>query len=320
MGLESLARKLFTGIVLAASSIASYQALPQHAAYAQDAKTQDATRVEEELPVLKKRRITFEQVVEQLKKDPKGDKAGKYDQLKMQYLDQLLVDEYKLVRDTKRNQDGFVSEWLYWQDKNHQKRATERITKERGVVFVKPIVDALPSWKIIPCFQGRFGQKKKLGYLLIDEALFQLAKDDDVSMVLDYVSPKAWTYKNIIRFFKKDLVKKNAALSHYRDNIIHLHARLNQMAQITKKKRSVSDEFKQSVMEKYVECYARCQNGLRDATKTYTETGVGQYDEAAKAVESFLKEVNDRMCQLGYEHKRNEKENTYELVKISEKK
>jgi hypothetical protein len=266
----------------------------------------------DEMPVLKKSRISYDAIVEQLKKDPKGDAAGKYEALKYKYLDQILVDEFKLVADKKRNPDGIVKEWFYWQDPKQQKKAIERIkadaqaegdTDIEGAVRVAK--SATSDLRIYPRYRDPPGQFAKIGYLLVDNTLFQYVKEADVFSMLDEVIAFSNGYEKGI---KNADVKRRL----FEDTHIALQARTIQIEKILSGERKVSADFSSLAREKYLNALSNYHNGLRQLKNSEGDGFKKEYDLMTNA----LADINARMQKLGYEHKLVDAEkNTWDLVR-----
>jgi len=340
--LGSIVRKLFAGIVLVTAPINEYApmmrtpAVCAQNAYAQEvAKASDLSKTDGdgELPVLKKNRISYDKIIEAIKKDPKGDKAGKYEQIKQQYLDQLLVEEFKLVYDKKRNPDGFVGEWFYWTDQKQRQKAITRIKDDlrfdgfgdRADNELRFIEQSLPESKIMPRVRSPPGQKKRSGYAIASTAIFNLENETEVFNTLDYVFALSHAYEFSTEIHGKKIDFENPLLDSVKPVIIFYLARASQLQKILKNERkNVSESFNSTITSEYLLAYGNYRTALeqRIADKQRGDNAdVDMIKEERITLQNYLKEVEDEFLKLGYEHKCiNEKEHEYSLVKISEKK
>jgi hypothetical protein len=281
----------------------------------------------DEMPVLKKSRISYDQLIAQLKKDPKGDAAGSYEALKVKYLDQVLVDEFKMVIDSKnpkRNPQGFMKQWLYMGDAKQRAKAIENIKEDLRAegkmlqkdwdAHIKIMIANLPTERMGAMYRGPFGQKSKSGYLIIGPSIFTLTNEQDLFSTLDLFNTYAQGYEAGIKVGEKELNSKNDLLSFFKVPILNLHARSTQVSNILQGQRKVSADYGAIARSEYLADYGRFMTGTLDQVK---RSSAPNAIEVVPILESFLSDINSRMQKLGYEHKLVDAEkNTWDLVKI----
>lgn len=283
----------------------------------------------DELPILKKERINGDKIIEQLKDDPKGDKAGKYESLKMKYGEQLAIDEYKLVYDKKRNPNGFIKELFYWQNPEHQKIATNRlkehalnnarVARDQIDNYVQSMATSLPSYRVVTFQKNPPGQQEKSGFLIWDSALFKLSNEQEVFSTFDYAYVYAHEYEyNAKEYNSKKWDVKNRELAFNHAARISLEARCDQITKIVNGVRKditpqLFENGSESVKGRYISSYNSCRGLFATIDPNW------DWDDAKEARatwEAFFKEIDNKMRQLGYKHKLDEKKGTYELVPI----
>jgi hypothetical protein len=265
------------------------------------------------VPVLKKNRIAYDTLVAQIRKDEKGDKAGAYEAVKQKYLEQVLIDEFKLVYDKKRNPEGIVKELFYWQNAKQQKAAIERIKADArdegdndtdGAVRVA--MNAAAENKIHPRYRDPPGKSAKSGYLLLNNTVFTCEKEADVFSLLDYVAEFSKGYEHGIK--ATDMKSRVFEATH-----IAMVARSAQMLKIISKERNVSPDAHTSAKEKYVNALNNYHAALRQLKNAAGDVSQKEYTFMTDS----LSDLNTRMKKLGYEHK--EIEGKYDLVRTFEK-
>ncbi len=305
MGLGSVVRKWFTGLVLVTAPFASY-ALPQHTVFAQDGKTQTV----EELPKLKKNRITFEQA-------KKLDENGRY-----KYVRQILVEEWKLAHDEKKNPDAIVKAY-YLPEKNERKNAfasiEDYIRAEATPDTLRDVEKRYDAGLIIePWCRPIPAQKLKNNFIVVGKQLFDLASEDEVFSTLDYVGELTKGYEIGIRLNEKEINFTNPSVRFSGDTIVGVYARAAQVRNILKGKRKVSESFLKDVQRSYLtHLYGACkENAAKFNERAQKRPDIQEYVEAAETFKNLLDVLDKGVKELGYEHKLNEKEQVYELVKI----
>ena len=286
MGLERLVSTIIAGIAFFSSNAPSEK---QYAhAYVQDAKKQD------EIPALKKERISFEKLQKQIAGDNKGDKAGKYHAAKCQYVKQVF-EEFKL--------DQYAQGWFYWQDAAQNKKAVEKIKedlvtdgtgKEKLDEWVSAIGSALPSRKAFYQHRTMPAQKKKTGYVLFDQALFELTKEGEVFSILDALREEARIHVEGLA----ELDLNHAILRQYRSDVIWLQTSCAQLEKIAK--RSVGEGFAAPVHDAVATAYGRCETGRSAQESLVESTGVKEHAEARDLLGKYLKQVDEKLGKLGY--------------------
>lgn len=307
-----VSRRAFLGIAAGASI--NY-ALEQRM-LAQDAKQEpvkvtdcaSAITVLESLPALKKKRIAFDQA-----------KSGT-DALKIKYLDQLLVEEYKLIADPKRNPDGFVSAWYYWDDKDHRKKAVEAVRDEMKNIgyenqtdgTVKTITNTMYFYRIMPRLSREgIGHKQKLTYLLVGKELFDDAfSEDELFSRVDeaYVQHAAREFNFLVG--GKEFDAKNGALRLYTNYFTALFgARVRLELVLQGKRKRMSEFYEGTIVRNYAKNYNDFLEKLQECAKSVTFEAKGNtitdpyFTQAHETMKAFLKECDESIGRLGYDVK-----------------
>jgi hypothetical protein len=290
--LEGLTRRAFLGIV--STGIASCVL---------EAAAQD------ELPVLKKNRIGFEKAVKGTDRD------------KIRYLDQVLVDEYKLVRDAKRNPDGIVKAFYYWPDREHKRRAADEISEQARASadtkesYLASVEKYLPRLKLWPRVEGRMGVGKtaaaKSSFILIDKSLFELQSEDELLSQVDFGYRFLHVHENNIPVNGAPINMKNQLLNSESGIFTQLDASRHQIELIlTGKRKNISDAFYRNALGDYLRIYGDCQNKLvfYDKNRFFEADGKqfesSTFAEAYETTKSLLADLDARFTKLGYLHKK----------------
>jgi hypothetical protein len=306
MGLEDISnlpvsRRNF--LSLTAGTIATYALdLPL---FGQDAK-KSAKQSDEGPPYLKKSRISFDLIKEALKKDPKGDAAGKYEQIKIQYLDQVLVEEYKIVHDKRKNKDGFVAAWFYWPNEQHKKKAEERIKADliadaegqKLNDYIAILDSYLPSRKIYTWSRGAPVGTVKDIFFLADKSIFELESEQDFFSTLDYECAIAHARRHNIKIGDKPLDVKNVTTHFFADHIINLYARNYQKVNIISGKRKVTAGFKAQMESAYSDARSKYEGRLQSLSEADTDFE----KETHSVMSAYLKQADaelQRATELG---------------------
>jgi hypothetical protein len=302
MWLENLVRTIAASAALLLPINQTYL-LPQ--TYAQDAQPQKQERKSlDELPILKKNRTTFEQ----------AKKAS--DSTKIKYLDMLLVEGYQLIKDAKRNPDGFVPAWYYWPDKAHQKKAIEAITDEakhggqveRAQRHIAVVQDLLPQRKIWPRHKGSWGHEKNMTYLLIDQTIFDLNSEDELLSTLDKAYATLYAREYGVQLKEGKMDTKNSVLTFHCGEFIDLYAKRLQVENILRgNRKSISDAFKEEAFSNFMKAYENIAVDRKTDFERYIKIKFGDkevdnsnFKTAYDAVVKILKETDESLLKLGY--------------------
>lgn len=290
--LESLTRRAFFGIV--STGIA---------ACVLDAAAQD------ELPVLKKNRVSFEKAAKGTDKD------------KIRYLDQVLVEEYKLVRDAKRNPDGFVKAFYYWPDKEHKRRATDEIAEEARASadtkdsYVASVEKYLPRIRFWPRLKGTLGvgntAAAKSSFILIDKTLFELQSEGELFSQLDFGYRLLYAHENNLPVKGAPINMKNQMLNSQSGHFSQLDASRHQIELIISgKRKEISDGFYRNAIGDYLRRYGECQDKLAHFEKNRFFDADGKqfesstFAEASETTKAFLADIDACLEKHGYRHVR----------------
>lgn len=286
--LDSLTRRAFLGAA-AALVTASFT-------YAQD-----------DIPALKKNRLTFEN----------AKKGSDYSKIK--YLEQVLVEEYKLVQDPKKNPDGFVKTFFYWPHKEHQRKAfaaladRARALGEQTEPYLDYVRRALPQYCFWPIHVGALGVGKtsaaKSASLIMDAKLFELESEDEFLSKADLIYKFMFTHENNLSIKGAPLALKNRYLNTNSLDLAQLDSAAFQLERILSgARKNISAGFRNNAVKNYCTHYQECRNDLAFYVENrFVNTDQGRIEspsiaEAADTTGAFLADVDARFEKLGYAH------------------
>jgi hypothetical protein len=301
---EGVSRRAFLSTIAGTSIAYSLE----HMLLAQDAKggfsdCASAIKALDDLPALKKKRITFDQA-----------KSGN-DTKKVAYLDQLLVEEYKLIADAKRNPDGFVAAWYYWDDKNQKKKAVEAIRADLKSIgredqtddMVKGVDTTMYYYRQIVRFRGSMGHRQKLTYLLASKQLFEDAhSEDEMCSFIDeaYAEHAAREFNIVVG--GKELDLKNSELNLRDTDFVSLFAARARLELVLNGKRKNMSQFTEdSVLRNYAKHYRNFaeQQDACAARTTIDVKGRAVEDPFVRAaydtMKAFRAECDERLAKYG---------------------
>jgi len=304
MANEHVSRRAFLGTVAGASITYSLD----HTLLAQDAKggfsdCASAIKALDDLPALKKKRITFDQA-----------KSGN-DAKKIAYLDQLLVEEYKLIADPKRNPDGFVAAWHYWDDKNQKKKASDAVRADMRSVGAENqtestlagIDNQLPHYRLFPRTKEGMGNRQKLNYLIVGKQLLGSANsEDELFSYVDEAYAELAAREYNMPIHGKELERTNASVAIYLPSFVSLYAARTRLELVLKGKRKNMSQFTEDdVLRNYAKYYFEFIERQKDCEhSTHIDVGGRTVEEphfkrAYDAMQALRTESDESLDKLG---------------------
>ena len=268
--------------------------------------------------------ITYEQAL-------KGDEA-----VRKKFLENLLINEFKILAEPKKDAEGRASALHYISDKPNKKKDEELIVKirdayrpigmdDKAEYFLSEIKKTLIPEELISCIRTQSGVPgdgtQKFFFISGDAAFRQEYNSDDFKSICDYMQEylKIWT-KNITvnnqPYNSKNMLLHTCISDVF--GLLPLGVQLgNMLAGIRKPWQNRIDNVRKDYLIKYTNCKKTCN----EIAKWHNEK---VRDEGIDTIQGIIKIADERMSSLkdmtnkprGYEHKENENTHTYDLVRI----
>ena len=311
--LEGITTREFMGIVLGLTASA---ALPDVIS-AQSGRKKPPSL--DELPVLKKRRITWDFIkkaydqYQGMNERQKAASTRNYHKLISRYLDQVLVDEFQIVHDKRRNPYGFMSNWYLIDDPKQRKQVEERVKKEwtagpKAAAERIKLFDAANLYWISPKMNGfdvPSGQRR--GFMIVNDSILGLKSEDELFSLINYARNNAFGHEFDLKSGKKKWENRDMNAKIYRGQVVCLQSRAIQLGNILSGKRKVSDSFSKMVMRSYLSLYANCRRFAADLDKDSKEPNnlYAKFDKHnAEVIRSIMSDAETAFGKHGYEHKK----------------